>query len=80
MLASFQAETGWDRPNKRDFFSGSEPCFPDPSLRIPKKISKKFKKLKNTILALFQAETDRDRLKKSENFFLVQNHFFLTQA
>ena len=34
-------------------FPRSEPFLPDLSLRIPKKIAKKFKKLKNIILASF---------------------------
>jgi len=35
-------------------------------LRIPKNIAKKFKQLKNIILASCQAETGRDRAKKEK--------------
>jgi len=46
-----------------------EPFSPDQSLRIRKKIAKKFKKLKNIILASLPAETGRDKQKKRETFF-----------
>jgi len=36
---------------------------------------KKARKLKNIILALFQAETGPDRLKKRDIFFLIRNRF-----
>ena len=51
-MASFQAKTGWERPRKSE---NKNYCFdhflPDPQQKIPKKIAKNFKKLKNTIMA-----------------------------
>ena len=57
---------------REKFFFRSEPILSDLSERIPKK---KARKLKNIILALFQAETGLDRLKKREIFFLIRNRF-----
>ena len=65
---------------ERKKFSRLEPFLPDTSDRFPKKIAKKFKKLKNIILDSFQAKTGWDRLKKRKFFFLVWNCFFLTRA
>jgi len=64
--------SSWNRlghdEKKRKKISRSEPLLPDLSLRIPKKIAQKFKKLKNSIMASFEAETSRDRQKKREKF------------
>jgi len=60
---------------ERKFFLHSEPIVPDSSLRILNKIAKKFKQLKNIILASFQAETGWDKPKKREKNFLVRNCF-----
>ena len=64
-MASFQAKTGRDRlrviPKKKSY--RSDPFHPDQEQGIPKKITKKFKKLKNIILASFQAKAGRDRLR-----------------
>ena len=38
----------------------------DAFYKIPKKIAKKFKKLKRTIMATFQAEIGRKRMRKRE--------------
>jgi len=55
--------------------------FPDPSLRIPKKIAKIFKQLKNVILASFQAKMGRDKPKKRrKKKFLARNCFYPTRA
>ena len=40
---------------------------PDSKQKIPKKIAKKFKKLKNTITASFQAKIGWKRLRNREN-------------
>jgi len=69
-MASFQAETGRDRSKKRKKFLCSEPFLPDLSLRIPKKIVKKYKNLENNILASFQVEMRRDRMPKRAMKFL----------
>ena len=43
------------------------PSLPDAKFKIPKKIAKKFKKLKNTILASFKARVSWKRPRKKEN-------------
>ena len=61
-MASFHAKTGWKRPRKWENKNyHSAPFLPDAKLKIPKKIAKKLKKLKNTIMASFQA---KNRLEK----------------
>ena len=61
---SFQAKIGWKRmrniENKNYRFVS---FLPD----AQKKISKKFKKLKNTIVDSFQAKIDWRRMRKREN-------------
>ena len=55
-MASFQAKIGWERSRKREI----KVFFPFPSDRTGKrkfqKKKRKFKKSKNTIVALFQAK------------------------
>ena len=54
-MAEFQAKIGWKRPRKRK----SKNYRSVPKRRVienSKKISKKFKKLNNTIMASFQAK------------------------
>ena len=46
ILASFHAETGWDRPKNREKKICSDPFLPDPSKEINKKNSKKIQKIK----------------------------------
>ena len=56
-MASSHAKTGWKWPRKwANKNYRSAPFLPDAKLKIPKKIAKKLKKLKNTIMALFQAK------------------------
>jgi len=43
-------------------------------------MEKKIQNIKNIILASFQAETGRDRPKKSEQIFLEWNRFLPTRA
>ena len=43
------------------------PSLPDAKFKIPKKIAKKFKKLKNTIIASFKARIGWKRPRKKEN-------------
>jgi len=55
--------------------------FSRPELENSQKNRKKIsKKLKNIILASLPYETGRDRPKKREKIFLVQNCFYLTWA
>ena len=56
-MASFQAKRGWKRPRKKENRNyRSIPFLPDAKQKIPKKQQKKFKKLKNIIMASFQAK------------------------
>ena len=57
-MASFHAKTGWKRPRKREYKNYSSVSFqPDAKWKIQKKIAKKFKDLKNTIITSFLAKT-----------------------
>ena len=67
-MDSFQANIGWKRLTKKEnekyrFVSS----LPDTYLKIPKKIAKKFKKLKDSFFASFQAKISWKRLRKREN-------------
>ena len=65
---SFLAKIGWRRMRKRENRNySSVPFLFDASLKISKKIAKKFKKLKNIIVALFQAKIGWKSLTKREN-------------
>ena len=48
--------------------------------KIPKKIAKKLKRLKNLFPTLFLAKTGRDRPRKREKNFTPEFHSYLTQA
>ena len=61
-MASFPAKISWNRPRKRE----NKNYRSVPTRRVienSKKIAKKFKKLKHTIMASFQA---KNRLEKEE--------------
>ena len=68
---------GRDKPKKREKIYLLRNRF---YLNQAREFRKKFKNLKNIILASFQAETGQDRPKKSEKKFLDQNCFFSTRA
>ena len=71
-MASFQAKTGWDRPkNKENKSYRSDQFLSNPLQRIPKKIAKKFKKLKNTIMASFQAKIGWEGLEREKIKIIV---------
>ena len=72
-MSSFQAKLGRERPRKSEKkkIYRSDQFLPDPEQRIKKKIAKKFKKLKNILMASFQAKTGRERLRKSEEKIIV---------
>ena len=56
-MASFKAKIGQKRMRKRENKNYHYVSFlPDAKLKIPKKQKKKFKKLKNTIVASLQAK------------------------
>ena len=64
ILASFQSETGQDRPEKREKKNSFRFVPTRPELKNFQKNSKKLKKLKNIIMASLEAKTGRDKLKK----------------
>ena len=53
-----------ERENKNYSFA---PSLPDAKFKIPKKIAKKLKKLKNTIIASFKARIGWKRPRKKKN-------------
>ena len=59
-MSSFQAKTGWERLRKRKKKLSFRSVPTRPGIENSKKISKKFKKLKNIIMASFQARTSRE--------------------
>ena len=75
-MASFQAKTGWEKPrtseNKNYRF---DHFLPDPQQGIPKKMAKKLKKLKNTIMASFQNKKNGEAPRKSEKKNYRSDHF-----
>ena len=67
-MASFQVKTGWKRPRKREYKNYRSDSFQsDTKQKIKKKIAKKFKDLKNTIIASFLAKKSWKRMRKREN-------------
>ena len=55
-MASLQAKIVWERQKKRENKNYSfVPSLPDAKFKITKKLQKNSKKLKNTIMAPFQA-------------------------
>ena len=67
-MASFQAKIEWKRLRKRENKNYRiVSSLPDAKCKIPKKIAKKFKKLKNSFMASFQAKIGWKRLRKREN-------------
>ena len=55
-MASFKARIGWKKPRKKENkYCRSVSFLPNAQQKIPKKQQKNSKKLKNTIMAQFQA-------------------------
>ena len=52
----------------------------DSGKKIPKKIAKKLKRLKNLFPTLFLAKTGRDRPRKRKKNFTPEFHSYTTQA
>ena len=66
-MKSFQAKVGWKRMEKRENKKLSFRFVPTRCvIQNSKKITKKFKKLKNTIMSSFQAKTSWKRMRKIE--------------
>ena len=67
-MASFQAKIVWKRPRKRENKNYRfVPFRTDALQKIPKKIAKKFKKLKNNIMASFKARIGWKRPREKQN-------------
>ena len=66
-MGSFQAKIGRGRPRKKENKSYRSVSFYAALNRKLKKIAKKFKKLKNTIINSFQTEISGKRMGKREN-------------
>ena len=67
-MASFQVKTVWKRPRKREYKNYRSVSFQlDTKQKIQKKITKKFKDLKHTIMASFLAKIGWKRMRKREN-------------
>ena len=67
-MDSFQAIIGWKRKRNRENKKLSFRFVPTRCvIENSKKITKKFKKLKNTIMNSFQAKIGRRRPRKTEN-------------
>ena len=66
-MAFFQVKTGWKRPRKREYKNYCSVSFqPDAKYKIQKKIAKKFKDLKNTIMVSVLAKKSLKRTQKRE--------------
>ena len=74
-MTSFQAKIAWKRPRKRKNKNyRSVPLLLDRNRKFQKnskKIVKKFKKLKNTIMAFSQVKTGRKRPRERENIKII---------
>ena len=66
-MAFFQVKTGWKRPRKREYKNYCSVSFqPDTKYKIQKKIAKKYKDLKNTIMVSVLAKKSLKRTQKRE--------------
>ena len=75
-MAYCPVNPGWERQRmseKKNY--RSDHFLPEPKQRIDKKIVKKFKKLKNTIFASFQAKTGWEWSRNGENKNYRSDHF-----
>ena len=65
-MDSFQAKIGWKRMRKSE--NKNYRSVPSKrEIKISKRIAKKFRKLKNTIMASFQSKIGRKRPRKTKN-------------
>ena len=64
-MASFEAKIGWEWLRKRENKNyRADQFLPNSLWRIPKKIGKKFKKLKNTIMVSFLSQNKLEKPEK----------------
>ena len=79
-MAFFEAKMGWERPRKREKKNyRSNQFLPYQEQKIKKKIAKKFKKLKNIVMASFQAKMGGERLRKREKKIIVPINSYPTK-
>ena len=79
-MKSFQAKVGWKRKGKRENKKLSFRFVPTRCvIENSKKITKKFEKLKNTIMNSFQAKIGWKRMRKIEIKFFVPFHSYPTR-
>ena len=75
-MAYCPAKPGWERQRKSEKKNyRSDHFLLKPKQRMEKRIEKKFKKLKNTIIASFQAKTGWERSRNGENKNYRSDHF-----
>ena len=75
-MAYCPANPGWERQRKNEKKNyRSDHFLLEPKQRIEKRIVKKLKKLKNTIIASFQAKTGWERSRNGENKNYRSDHF-----
>ena len=75
-MAYCPANLGWERQRKSEKkIIVPIVSYPNQNRELKKKIVKKFKKLKNTIIDSFQAKTGWDRSRNGENRNYRSNHF-----
>ena len=77
-MASFPAKIGWNRPRKRE----NKNYRSVPTRRVienSKKIAKKFKKLKNTIMVLFKPKQVENLREREKIKIIVSFHSYPTR-
>ena len=74
-MTAFEAKTDWKTLKKKENKNYRFVSFlPDAQQKIPKKIAKKFKKFKKTIMASFEAKIEWKRSRKRKN----KNHRYIS--
>ena len=80
-MASFQSKIGWKRPRKTENKNYRSVQFLPGAKQQIKKIAKKFKKQKNTVMDSFQAKIGWKMMRQRENknYFSVPFRFYPTR-
>ena len=78
-MASFQAKTGWVWLRKKKKIIIPINSYSIKNRKLKKKIAKKIKKLKNIIMASFQAKMGRERPRKRKKKIIVPITSYLTR-
>ena len=75
-MASFQFETGWDRPKKKEIFSSFKTNFTRPELENSQKNRKNIQTIRKHYPGLISSQNGLELdEKKRKKKFLVQNRF-----